>query len=30
MTIIRPNTKPAFWWLFPWAYEVTYTARRFD
>lgn len=20
MTIIRPNTKPAFWWLVPWAY----------
>jgi hypothetical protein len=20
MTIIRPNSKPAFWWLVPWAY----------
>jgi hypothetical protein len=20
MTIIRPNSKPPFWWLFPWAY----------
>ena len=20
MTIIRPNSKPAFWWLFPWSY----------
>ncbi len=20
MTIIRPNAKPALWWLFPWAY----------
>jgi hypothetical protein len=23
MTIIRPNTKPPFWWLFPWAYART-------
>jgi hypothetical protein len=23
MLIIRPNTKPAFWWLFPWAYART-------
>ena len=23
MTIIRPNSKPAFWWLFPWAYART-------
>jgi hypothetical protein len=23
MTIIRPNTKPALWWLFPWAYART-------
>ena len=20
MTTIRPNSKPPFWWLFPWAY----------
>ena len=20
MTIIRPNSKPPFWWLVPWAY----------
>ena len=20
MTIIRPNAKPALWWLFPWSY----------
>jgi hypothetical protein len=20
MTIIRPHTKPALWWLFPWSY----------
>jgi hypothetical protein len=20
MTIIRPNSKPPFWWLFPWSY----------
>lgn len=23
MTIIRPNTKPALWWLFPWSYART-------
>jgi len=23
MTIIRPNSKPPFWWLFPWAYART-------
>lgn len=23
MTIIRPHTKPALWWLFPWAYART-------
>lgn len=23
MTIIRPNSKPAFWWLVPWAYART-------
>jgi hypothetical protein len=23
MTIIRPNTKPALWWLSPWAYART-------
>lgn len=23
MTIIRPNTKPALWWLFPWSYACT-------
>jgi hypothetical protein len=23
MTITRPNTKPAFWWLFPWSYART-------
>jgi hypothetical protein len=23
MTIIRPDTKPALWWLFPWSYART-------
>jgi len=23
MTIIRPNSKPPFWWLVPWAYART-------
>jgi hypothetical protein len=23
MTIIRPNTKPPLWWLFPWSYAQT-------
>ncbi len=23
MTLIRPNTKPALWWLFPWSYART-------
>jgi hypothetical protein len=23
MTSIRPNSKPAFWWLVPWAYART-------
>ena len=23
MTIIRPNAKPALWWLFPWSYART-------
>lgn len=23
MTIIRPNTKPPLWWLFPWSYART-------
>ena len=23
MTIIRPNAKPPFWWLFPWSYART-------
>ena len=23
MTIIRPNTKPPFWWLYPWSYART-------
>ena len=23
MTIIRPHTKPALWWLFPWSYART-------
>ena len=23
MTIIKPNTKPRLWWLFPWAYART-------
>jgi hypothetical protein len=23
MTIIRPNTKPPLWWLFPWSYALT-------
>ena len=23
MTIIRPNTKPRLWWLFPWSYTRT-------
>ena len=23
MNIIRPNSKPAFWWLFPWSYART-------
>ena len=23
MTIIRPNDKPALWWLFPWSYART-------
>jgi hypothetical protein len=23
MITIRPNTKPPFWWLFPWAYART-------
>jgi len=23
MTIIRPNDKPALWWLFPWSYAST-------
>ena len=23
MSIIRPNTKPPLWWLFPWAYART-------
>jgi hypothetical protein len=23
MTIIRPNTKPPLWWLFPWSYAST-------
>ena len=23
MTIIRPNAKPALWWLFPWSYSRT-------
>ena len=23
MTIIRPNTKPRLWWLFPWSYART-------
>ena len=23
MLIIRPNSKPPFWWLFPWAYART-------
>lgn len=23
MTIIRPNNKPALWWLFPWSYART-------
>jgi len=23
MTIIRPNAKPAFWWLVPWSYART-------
>ena len=23
MLIIRPNSKPPFWWLFPWAYAHT-------
>ena len=23
MTIIRPNTKPALWWIFPWSYART-------
>jgi hypothetical protein len=23
MTIIRPNKKPALWWLFPWSYART-------
>lgn len=23
MTIIRPNTKPPFWWLIPWSYART-------
>ena len=23
MTIIRPNTKPALWWLVPWSYART-------
>lgn len=23
MTIIRPNTKPPLWWLFPWSYTRT-------
>ena len=23
MTIIRPNAKPALWWLFPWSYAWT-------
>jgi hypothetical protein len=23
MITIRPNTKPPFWWLFPWSYART-------
>jgi hypothetical protein len=23
MLIIRPNSKPPFWWLFPWGYART-------
>jgi hypothetical protein len=23
MTIIKPNTKPRLWWLFPWSYART-------
>ena len=23
MTIIRPNSKPPLWWLFPWSYAST-------
>ena len=23
ITTIRPNTKPPFWWLFPWSYART-------